>query len=214
MKRVAAYLRCSTDRQSTEPQLLAIKDTIQRSGDVLVKVYEDHAISGGKSRQDRPALDSMLKDASAGKFDKIIVWDITRVGRSLSDLIATLNEVQKSNVDLQFIQNDLDTSTEGGRMIFQICGAIGEFERSLIRERVKAGLENARKQGKKLGRPSTMNYSTKAAIIELKKKSMGVKAIAKILKVGCGTCYTVLKAEELQVARESKFDDVAHAITF
>ncbi len=214
MKRVAAYLRCSTDRQSTEPQLLAIKDTIQRSGDVLVKVYEDHAISGGKSRQDRPALDSMLKDASAGKFDKIIVWDITRVGRSLSDLIATLNEVQKSNVDLQFIQNDLDTSTEGGRMIFQICGAIGEFERSLIRERVKAGLENARKQGKKLGRPSTMNYSTKAAIIELKKKSMGVKAIAKILKVGCDTCYTVLKAEELQVARESKFDDVAHAITF
>ena len=200
MKRVAAYIRCSTDRQSTESQLLAIKDTIQRSGDVLVKVYEDHAISGGKCRKDRPALDSMLKDAGAEKFDKIIVWDITRLGRSLSDLIATLNEVQKSNVDLQFLQNDLDTSTAGGRMIFQICGAIGEFERSLIRERVKAGLENAKKQGKKLGRPSTMNESTKAAIIELKKKSMGVKAIAKILKVGCGTCYTVLKAEELQVA--------------
>ena len=167
---------------------------------MLVQVYEDHAISGGKSRQDRPALDSMLKNAGAGKFDKIIVWDITRLGRSLSDLIATLNEVQKSNVDLQFLQNDLDTSTAGGRMIFQICGAIGEFERSLIRERVKAGLENAKKQGKKLGRPSTMNESTKAAIIELKKKSMGVKAIAKILKVGCGTCYTVLKAEELQMA--------------
>ena len=200
MKRVAAYIRVSTDKQSTESQLLAIKDTIQRSGDVLVQVYEDHAISGGKSRQDRPALDSMLKDAGAEKFDKIIVWDITRLGRSLSDLIATLNEVQKSNVDLQFLQNDLDTSTAGGRMIFQICGAIGEFERSLIRERVKAGLENAKKQGKKLGRPSTMNDSTRAAIIELKKKSMGVKAIAKILKVGCGTCYTILKAEELQVA--------------
>ena len=200
MKRVAAYIRCSTDRQSTESQLLAIKDTIQRSGDVLVKVYEDHAISGGKCRKDRPALDSMLKDAGAEKFDKIIVWDITRLGRSLSDLIATLNEVQKSNVDLQFLQNDLDTSTAGGRLIFQIFGAIGEFERSLIRERVKAGLENAKKQGKKLGRPSTMNESTKAAIIELKKKSMGVKAIAKILKVGCGTCYTVLKAEELQMA--------------
>ena len=200
MKRVAAYIRCSTDRQSTESQLLAIKDTIQRSGDVLVQVYEDHAISGGKCRKDRPALDSMLKDAGAEKFDKIIVWDITRLGRSLSDLIATLNEVQKSNVDLQFLQNDLDTSTAGGRMIFQICGAIGEFERSLIRERVKAGLENAKKQGKKLGRPSTMNDSTRAAIIELKKKSMGVKAIAKILKVGCGTCYTILKAEELQAA--------------
>ena len=200
MKRVAAYIRVSTDKQSTDSQLVAIKDAIQRSGDVLVQVYEDHAISGGKSRQDRPALDSMLKDAGAGKFDKVIVWDITRLGRSLSDLIATLNEVQKSNVDLQFLQNDLDTSTAGGRMIFQICGAIGEFERSLIRERVKAGLENAKKQGKKLGRPSTMNDSTRAAIIELKKKSMGVKAIAKILKVGCGTCYTILKAEELQAA--------------
>ena len=73
MKRVAAYIRCSTDRQSTESQLLAIKDTIQRSGDVLVQVYEDHAISGGKCRQDRPALDSMLKDAGAGKFDKVII---------------------------------------------------------------------------------------------------------------------------------------------
>ena len=200
MKRVAAYIRVSTDKQSTDSQLVAIKDAIQRSGDVLVQVYEDHAISGGKSRQDRPALDSMLKDAGAGKLDKVIVWDITRLGRSLSDLIATLNEVQNCNVDLQFLQNDLDTSTAGGRMIFQICGAIGEFERSLIRERVKVGLENAKKQGKKLGRPSTMNDSTKAAIIELKKKNMGVKAIAKILKVGCGTCYNVLKEEELQAA--------------
>ena len=200
MKRVAAYIRVSTDKQSTDSQLVAIKDAIQRSGDVLVQVYEDHAISGGKCRQDRPALDSMLKDAGAGKFDKVGVWDVTRLGRSLPDLIATLNELQKSNVDLQFLQNDLDTSTAGGRLIFQIFGASGEFERSLIRERVKAGLENAKKQGKKLGRPSTMNESTKAAIIELKKKSMGVKAIAKILKVGCGTCYTVLKAEELQMA--------------
>jgi DNA invertase Pin-like site-specific DNA recombinase len=120
MKRVAAYIRVSTDKQSTDSQLVAIKDAIQRSDDVLVQVYGDHAISGGKSRQDRPALDSMLRDAGAGKFDKVIVWDITRLGRSLSDLIATLNELQKSNVDLQFLQNDLDTSTAGGRMLFGI----------------------------------------------------------------------------------------------
>ena len=138
MKRVAAYIRVSTDKQSTDSQLVAIKDAIQRSGDVLVQVYEDHAISGGKCRKDRPALDSMLKDAGAGKFDKVIVWDITRLGRSLSDLIATLNELQRSNVDLQFLQNNLDTSTAGGRMLFSIFGAIGEFEKSLIRERVMA----------------------------------------------------------------------------
>ncbi len=200
MKRVAAYIRVSTDKQSTDSQLEAIKDAIQRSGDVLVQVYEDHAISGGKCRQDRPALDSMLKDAGAGKFDKVGAFDITRLGRSLPDLIATLNELQKSNVDLQFLQNDLDTSTAGGRMLFSIFGAIGEFERSLIRERVKSGLEKAKKQGKKLGRPSLLNESTKAAVIELKQKGLGVKHICRILKIGCGTYYTITNPQERMAA--------------
>lgn len=200
MKRVAAYIRVSTDKQSTDSQLVAIKDAIQRSGDVLVQVYEDHAISGGKSRQDRPALDTMLKHAGAGKFEKVISWDITRLGRSLSDLIATLNELQKSNVDLQFLQNDLDTSTAGGRMLFSIFGAIGEFERSLIRERVKSGLEKAKKQGKKLGRPSLLNESTKAAVIELKQKGLGVRHICRLLKIGCGTYYTITNPQERMAA--------------
>lgn len=200
MKRVAAYIRVSTDKQSTDSQLVAIKDAIQRSGDVLVQVYEDHAISGGKSRQDRPALDAMLRDAGAGKFEKVISWDITRLGRSLSDLIATLNELQKSNVDLQFLQNDLDTSTAGGRMLFSIFGAIGEFERSLVRERVKSGLEKAKKQGKKLGRPSLLNESTKAAVIELKQKGLGVKHICRLLKIGCGTYYTITNPQERMAA--------------
>ena len=200
MKRVAAYIRVSTDKQSTDSQLEAIKDAIQRSGDVLVQVYEDHAISGGKCRQDRPALDSMLKDAGAGKFDKVGAFDITRLGRSLPDLIATLNELQKCNVDLQFLQNDLDTSTAGGRMLFSIFGAIGEFERSLIRERVKSGLEKAKKQGKKLGRPSLLNESTKAAVIELKQKGLGVKHICRILKIGCGTYYTITNPQERMAA--------------
>jgi len=200
MKRVAAYIRVSTDKQSTDSQLVAIKEAIQRSGDVLVQVYEDHAISGGKSRQDRPALDSMLRDAGAEKFEKVISWDITRLGRSLSDLIATLNELQKSNVDLQFLQNDLDTSTAGGRMLFSIFGAIGEFERSLVRERVKSGLEKAKKQGKKLGRPSLLNESTKAAVIELKQKGLGVKHICRLLKIGCGTYYTITNPQERMAA--------------
>ncbi len=142
----------------------------------------------------------MLKDAGAGKFDKVGAFDITRLGRSLPDLIATLNELQKSNVDLQFLQNDLDTSTAGGRMLFSIFGAIGEFERSLIRERVKSGLEKAKKQGKKLGRPSLLNESTKAAVIELKQKGLGVKHICRILKIGCGTYYTITNPRERMAA--------------
>ena len=200
MKRVAAYIRVSTDKQSTDSQLVAIKDAIQRSGDVLVQVYEDHAISGGKSRQDRPALDSMLKDAGAGKLDKVIVWDITRLGRSLSDLIATLNELQKFSVDLQFLQNDLDTSTEAGRMLFSIFGAIGEFERSLTRERVKSGIANARAKGVRLGRPTNCNPQTKATVLELRSKGMSIRKICSLLSIGVAKYYEFTKDQKLLAA--------------
>ena len=200
MKRVAAYIRVSTDKQSTDSQLVAIKDAIQRSGDVLVEVYEDHAISGGKCRQDRPALDSMLKDAGAGKFDKVIVWDITRLGRSLSDLIATLNELQKFRVDLQFLQNDLDTSTEAGRMLFSIFGAIGEFERSLTRERVKSGIANARAKGVRLGRPTNCNPQTKATVLELRSKGMSIRKICGLLSIGVAKYYEIIREQELLAA--------------
>ena len=200
MKRCVAYVRVSTQFQDTDSQLIAIKSAIEKSGDVLVNVYKDHGISGAKGRDQRPALDQMLKDAYEGKFDKVIAWDITRLGRSLPDLIATLAELGKAKVDLQMLQQNLDTSTPGGRMMFSIFGAIGEFERSLISERVKSGLEKAKKNGKKLGRPSTMNESTKSAILELTKKGMGVKGIAKLLRVGCGTCYSILKEGEIRVA--------------
>ena len=200
MKRVAAYIRVSTDKQSTDSQLVAIKDAIQRSGDVLIQVYEDHAISGGKCRQDRPALDSMLKDAGASKFDKVIVWDITRLGRSLSDLIATLNELQKFSVDLQFLQNDLDTSTEAGRMLFSIFGAIGEFERSLTRERVKSGIANARAKGVRLGRPTNCNPQTKATVLELRSKGMSIRKICSLLSIGVAKYYEFTKDQELLAA--------------
>ena len=200
MKRISAYIRCSTGKQSTDSQLVAIKDAIQRSGDVLVQVYEDHAISGGKCRQDRPSLDSMLKDAGAGKFDKVIVWDITRLGRSLSDLIATLNELQKFRVDLQFLQNDLDTSTEAGRMLFSIFGAIGEFERSLTRERVKSGIANARAKGVRLGRPTNCNPQTKATVLELRSKGMSIRKICSLLSIGVAKYYEYVKEQELLAA--------------
>jgi len=196
MKRCVGYCRTSTAGQDTESQFFAIKSAIEKSGDVLVNVYKDAGISGSKGREFRPALDQMLKDAKAQKFDKVVVFDITRLGRSLPDLIATLNELSSANVDLQMLQNNLDTSTAGGRMMFSIFGAIGEFERSLIRSRVISGLEKAKKQGKKLGRPSLLNESTKAAVIELKAKGMGVKQICRLLKIGCGTYYTITNQSE------------------
>ena len=196
MKRCGGYVRVSTQGQDTESQLQAIKTAIEKSGDVLVNVYKDHGISGAKGRDQRPALDQMLNDAKAQKFDKVVVFSIDRLGRSLPDLLESMKLLQDAQVDLQILQSELDTSTAGGRMIFSIFGAISEWERSLIRERVKSGLEKAKKQGKKLGRPSLLNESTKAAVIELKDKGMGVKQICRLLKIGCGTYYTIVKPLE------------------
>ncbi len=200
MKRCVAYVRVSTQNQDTESQLLAIKTAVDKSGDVLVNIYKDHGISGAKGRDARPALDKMLNDASEKKFDKVVAFDLTRLGRSLPDLLATMKVLQDAQVDLQLLQNDLDTSTHSGRLMFSIFGAIGEFERELIRERVKSGLEKAKKQGKKLGRPSLLNDSTKAAVIELKTKGLGVKQICRLLKIGCGTYYSITNPQEKMAA--------------
>lgn len=191
MKRCVAYVRVSTQMQDTDSQLIAIKNAIEKSGDVLVNVYKDHGISGAKGRSERPALNQLLKDASEKKFDMVTAFSLDRLGRSLPDLLATMQLLQAAQVDLRLLQNDLDTSTSSGRLMFSIFGAIAEFERSLISERVKSGLEKAKKNGKKLGRPSTMNESVRAAVLELKDKGLGVKQICRLLKIGCGTFYSI-----------------------
>jgi DNA invertase Pin-like site-specific DNA recombinase len=200
MKRCVAYVRVSTANQDTDSQLIAIKHALDKAGDVLVNIYKDHGISGAKGRDGRPGLDQMLRDASEKKFDKVVAFDLTRLGRSLSDLLATMKVLSSAQVDLQLLQNELDTSTHSGRLMFSIFGAIGEFERELIRERVKSGLQKAKKQGKKLGRPSLLNDSTKAAVIELKAKGLGVKQICRLLKIGCGTYYTITNPQEKMAA--------------
>lgn len=189
MKRIAAYVRVSTSGQSTEAQLLAIKNALNSASEVLTQVYEDAGISGAKTRADRPALNQMLIDAAAGKFNKVVCFDITRLGRSLPDLISTLNDLERSGVDLRLLQNNLDTSTPGGRMMFSIFGAIGEFERSLIRERVVSGLQKAKKAGTKLGRPTNCNPQTKATVLELRSKGISVRKICSLLKIGVGSYY-------------------------
>jgi DNA invertase Pin-like site-specific DNA recombinase len=136
----------------------------------VVEVYSDEGISGAKGSEQRLALDQMLKDAGAGRFDKVVCFDITRLGRSLPDLLETMKALQVADVDLQLLQNNLDTSTNGGRLMFSIFGAIGEFERTLIRERVVAGLAKAKANNVKLGRPTTINSSVKTAVLELKAK--------------------------------------------
>jgi len=191
-KRIAIYARVSTDKQTVDNQLIELRSLCGRLGYTIVQEYTDSGISGAKGRNDRPALDALMKAATQRKFDMVMCWSIDRLGRSLQNLVEILNELQALGIDLFFQQQGMDTSTPSGRMIFSVFGAIGEFERNLIRERVLAGQQRAKANGVKLGRPSKMNDGMKSAVKLLRDKGMGIKQIAKQLQIGVGTVYSVI----------------------
>ncbi|MGF7160255.1 DNA invertase Pin-like site-specific DNA recombinase [Rhodoligotrophos appendicifer] len=151
-KRAAIYLRVSTKEQTTDNQRLALVEVAEHAGWQVVEVYEDHGISGAKGRDKRPQLDAMLKDATRRKFDVVMAWSVDRLGRSLQDLVGSLADLRSSNVDLFLHQQALDTTTPAGKAMFGMLSVFAEFERSMIVERVNAGLARARKTGTKTGR--------------------------------------------------------------
>lgn len=120
---------------------------------MITGIYEDHGVSGAKGRQQRPQLDRLLKDAVRGRFDLLAAWAVDRLGRSLQDLVATLGDLHAAGVGLYLHRQAVDTSTPSGRAMFGMLGVFAEFERAMIQERVRAGLERARRAGKVLGRP-------------------------------------------------------------
>ncbi len=144
-KKVVIYGRTSTTKnQSVDHQLRELREISKRNDWEIVEEYLDKGISGSLGRDGRPSFDRLLKDVNRKKFDGILVWSIDRLGRSLQDLVSFLNDVQSKNIDLYIHQQGLDTSTPTGKMMFQMCGVFAEFERNIIRERVKSGMENAK----------------------------------------------------------------------
>jgi DNA invertase Pin-like site-specific DNA recombinase len=164
VSRAVLYLRVSTQDQTTINQELALREVAARVGHEVVEVYKDHGISGAKGRDKRPAFDALCRDASRRKFDVIMSWSVDRLGRSLQDLVAFLNEVHSLDIDLYLHQQGIDTTTPAGKMMFQMLGVFAEFERSIIRERINAGLARARAQGKHLGRKPSISQETRDAI--------------------------------------------------
>ena len=197
-KKVVLYVRVSTDKQSVENQINELTSVAHRNGWEIVDTYSDAGISGAFGRDKRPAFDELLKDANRKKYDGIMVWSIDRIGRSLQDLISFLNDVQSKDIDLYIDQQGLDSSTPTGRLMFSLVGSFAEYERTLIKERVRAGMERAKKTGTKsgraIGRPSNVNEGTKAAVIELHKSGMSMNKICKTLSIGNGTLYKLLRA--------------------
>ena len=153
MKRAVLYLRVSTVDQTTANQERELRLVAERAGWEIVGVYRDHGISGAKGRDKRPRFDALHKAAARREFDVVMAWSVDRLGRSLQDLVAFLSELHAAGVDLFLHQQGIDTTSPGGKAMFQMLGVFSEFERSIIQERVRAGLRRAVAKGKRLGRP-------------------------------------------------------------
>ena len=192
-KRVALYLRVSTNEQTTDNQRLELEAICTRQGWTVAEVYEDAGISGAKGRDQRPAYDAMLKDATRRKFDMVMSWSVDRLGRSLQQLVTFLDELHALKVDLYLHQQGIDTTTPAGKAMFQMCGVFAEFERSMIQERIKAGLSRAKAQGKTLGRRK-VSEDKEQEIRDLRQGGMGYHKIAKAAGVGVSVVQRVLKA--------------------
>jgi DNA invertase Pin-like site-specific DNA recombinase len=168
----------------------------------VAEVYKDAGISGAKGRDQRPGLDVMLKDAGRRKFDVVMVWAIDRLGRSLIGLLSTIQHLEACGVDLYLDQQSLDATTPMGKLLFQVTGAFAEFERTMIRQRVNAGLgtikAKLKREGRftskggivrsRLGRPGAEPEKITRARVELA-KGVGIGKVARLTGLGTGTVH-------------------------
>jgi DNA invertase Pin-like site-specific DNA recombinase len=178
-KRAAIYARVSTrnGHQDPEVQLMALRQVAERAGWEHVGEYVDHGISGAKGRNQRPAFDRLLKDATRRRFDVIMAWSVDRLGRSLQDLVAFLGDLHAQGIDLYLDRQGVDTTTPGGKALFQMMGVFAEFERAMIQERVKVGLARAVARGARLGRPKT-SIRKERAFREARAEGLLIRQIA------------------------------------
>ena len=188
--RVAIYARVSTSNGNQDPevQLRELRDYASRRGWTIAAEYIDQGVSG--SKESRPALNALMAAAQRRKIDAVLVWKIDRFGRSLKHLVNALAELGALGVAFVSLHDNLDLSTPSGRLMFQIIGAMAEFERALIQERVRAGLRNARAKGKRLGRPKAFVDASRIASLRAQGRSWS-QIVAEI-GIGKGTAQRAL----------------------
>lgn len=191
VKRVAIYSRVSTDGQSTENQTRELHRVAELRGWQVVAEYVDRGISGAKGRDQRPQFDALWKDAIRRKFDVVAVWKMDRLGRSVRDLVNFSGDLEGVGVDLYLHDQAIDTSTAAGKLFFTVLSGIAEYERSLIQDRVKAGLSRAKAQGRTLGRPK-VSPDQEQRILDARAEGLGIQRVAKRVGVGVSVVQRVL----------------------
>jgi DNA invertase Pin-like site-specific DNA recombinase len=191
MMKIALYARVSTTDKGQDPetQLRELREYCERRKLEIVREYVDNGVSGTK--ESRPELNRLMADANRRKFDALLVWKFDRFARSTSHLLKALETFQSLKIDFVSLTEGIDTSTAVGAMVFTILGAVGQMERELIRERIRAGVRNARAKGKRLGRPKvTVNASVVAS---LRAAGRSYRAVAAELGVSVGTVHSTVQ---------------------
>ena len=186
-KRIALYTRVSTDNQTTENQRRELIAVAERMGWEIVAEFEDQGISGAKGRDQRPAFDALMKAIARREIDLVASWAVDRLGRSLQDLVGFLHEINAKGVDLYLHQQALDTSTPSGRAMFGMLSVFADFEREMIRSRIKAGLARS---DKKAGRPAIPPIMIQK-IERTLASGLSINATAKRHGVGVGTVHRI-----------------------
>jgi DNA invertase Pin-like site-specific DNA recombinase len=189
-RRAAVYARVSTaNGQDPQMQVREMCEYCQRRGWPIVREYVDIGISGSKDR--RPGLDRLITDAHKRKFEVIVVWKFDRFARSVSHLLRALETFRALGIEFVSLSEQVDTSTPTGKMIFTVLGAVAELERSLIAERVRAGLRHAKAKGKRLGRPT--KHVNPAEVAALRAQGLSWRKLGLRLGVSPARAYAASK---------------------
>jgi DNA invertase Pin-like site-specific DNA recombinase len=202
-KRAAIYIRVSTTNrtrtgdgfeQNPEVQEIPLRQMVRQRGWDLARVYSDRMSA---AKEDRPGLKSLIQDAKRGEFQVVLVWRFDRFARSIEQLVLALAEFRALGVDFISCQEALDTSTPMGKAMFTIIGAMAELERNVIRERVAAGMEYARRHGTKsgnaIGRPKRI--FDRGEVLRLRESGLSIERIAKQMRIGVGTVVRAIRAQ-------------------
>ena len=198
MTKAVIYARVSTDNQTVQNQIRELRQAGKRLGWTIVGTFTDQGISGAKGREKRPAFDRLLKGVARREFDLIAAWSVDRLGRSLQDLLHFLEEIHARGVNLYLHTQGIDTSTPGGRALFQMMGVFGELERSILQQRVRAGLARARAEGKQLGRPRVPASVTDRVRAELR-RGTGVHKTGRLCGCGSSVVQRVRRSMQAEV---------------
>ena len=189
-KRVVIYARVSTNEQNCDRQVAELEQVVKNNNWELVDTYIDKGYS--RTTTTRPELDRMMKDAFVRKFEMVITLELSRLGASLKHMIEVVDKFKEKKIQLFIVNQQIDTSSATGYMFFSIMTSIANYERELISERVKSGLENAKRKGVVLGRKTNLTPEVEEQIIQLKKEGVGYNTLAKRLSVSVKTIRKVL----------------------